>query len=61
MTTDEFILSKRACSKKAGSRLRMAYNSIPVSQHFACAGGQFRAKPQVFCKHAAKTIMLIKK
>jgi hypothetical protein len=25
--------------------------------NFACAGGQLRAKPPVFCKHAARTII----
>jgi len=29
--------------------------------NFACASGQFRAKPPVFCKHAARTIIWIKK
>ncbi len=25
--------------------------------NFACAGGQYSAKPPVFCKHAARTII----
>ncbi len=28
-----------------------------LHENFACAGGQLRTKPPVFCKHAARTII----